>query len=76
MPKGIGDLQQRLLRHAPLGLGVLAQLIVATALLVPLSACGGSPMTVESRYVDPSDTQPTIDQQLAVERQKARRGHD
>jgi hypothetical protein len=60
-----------------LGTLVLAAQFAATlALLAPLAACGGSPMSVESRYVEPGPTQPTIEQRLAFERQKARRGHD
>ena len=55
---------------------IAAQLVAATMLLLPLAACGGSPMSVESRYVEPGPTQPTVEQQLALERQKARRGHD
>jgi len=53
-----------------------AQLVAATMLLLPLAACGGSPMSVESRYVEPGPAQPTVEQELAVEQQKARRGHD
>lgn len=55
---------------------IAAQLVAATMLLLPLAACGGSPMSVESRYVEPGPTQPTVEQRLALERQKARRGHD
>jgi hypothetical protein len=76
MQHGFGDLTIRIGRPA-LGIAVIAaQLVTATMILLPLAACGGSPMRVESRYVEPGPVQPTIDQQLAVERQKARRGHD
>jgi hypothetical protein len=60
-----------------LGAAVIAtQLAAALTLLLPLAACGGSPMSVESRYVEPGPTQPTVEQRLALERQKARRGHN
>jgi hypothetical protein len=63
--------------RSALGIAVIvAQLITATMILLPLAACGGSPMRAESRYVEPGPVQPTIDQRLAFERQKARRGHD
>lgn len=73
---GFDDLTGRIGRST-LGMAIVtAQLVAATMLLIPLAACGGSPMSVESRYVEPGPAQPTVEQQLAVERQKARRGHD
>jgi hypothetical protein len=77
MPHRIVGSGNNLVRHVPVALGMIAQIVVMSAMLVSLSACGGGwPMTVESRYVDPAATQPTIDQKLAFEQQKARRGHN
>jgi hypothetical protein len=76
MRHGFDDLAVRIGRSAPGVAVIAAQLVTATMILLPLAACGGSPMRVESRYVEPGPVQPTIEQRLAFERQKARRGHD
>jgi hypothetical protein len=76
MRHGFDDVTAKVGRST-LGASVIAaQLVAATMLLLPLAACGGSPMSVESRYVEPTPAQPTVEQRLALERQKARRGHD